>query len=133
VTTGKEKSLTGIWHGLYHYPAIQKPTYFVATLISFGKHFSGTTHEATDGQDNAPLQLFASVEGSVHGSVVSFVKRYDRETGLDYSIDYEGKLSADGSEIEGTWHIPSDWSGTFLMVRGQGASEKAVRTAFERV
>jgi hypothetical protein len=130
---GREKSLTGIWHGLYNYPTLPEPVYFVATLISFGQHFSGTTHEASEGRNNAPLQLFASLEGSVQNNTVSFRKRYDSNTGRDYAIDYQGTLSTDNSEIEGTWSIPGDWSGTFLMVRGQGASEKAVRKVFERV
>jgi hypothetical protein len=125
-------SLTGVWHGLYSYQAYMEPVYFVATLISFGQVFSGTTHEAAEGRSGAPLKSFAAVEGSLADSFVSFVKTYDGSAGRQHAVDYEGSLSGDGLEIEGTWTIPGDWSGRFLMIRNSGASEKAVRKVYER-
>lgn len=126
-------NLTAVWQGLYNYPQVLEPVYFVATLVSFGQSFSGTTHEALEGRRGAPLQLFASVDGSVAGQDVSFTKIYDGTANWNHSVNYDGTLSADGTEIEGTWSIRNEWSGTFLMIRGSHASETVIREAFEKV
>lgn len=126
-------NLTGIWHGLYNYPAFLDPVYFVATLISFGDNFSGTTHEASEGRFGAPLHLFAAVEGHISDHAVQFQKRYDGSHGWKHAVNYDGMLSSDGSEIEGQWAIPGNWSGPFLMIRGRAMSEQIVRKAFEKV
>jgi hypothetical protein len=126
-------NLTGIWHGLYSYPSYLEPVYFVATLISFGTNVSGTTHEATEGRTGAPLQLFAFVEGSIADFAVAFQKRYDGSGGWKHVVGYDGTLSADGTEIEGQWSIPGNWSGPFLMIRGRAVTEKTIRKEFEKV
>jgi hypothetical protein len=126
-------NLTAVWHGLYHYPQVLEPVYFVATILSFGQNFSGTTHEAVKGRRGAPLQLFASVDGIVEGRSVSFTKVYDGTANWKHAVQYSGELSADGTEIEGTWSIANTWSGTFLMIRGSQASESVVRQVFEKV
>lgn len=126
-------SLTGVWHGLYSYPDYLEPVFFVATLISHGPHFSGTTHEAITGRSRAPLQVFAMVEGEVDGLRVSFKKSYDGSTGWSHSLTYEGVLSADNSEIEGQWIFSNGWRGRFMMLRGTGISESVVRTVYEKV
>jgi hypothetical protein len=129
----ERKSLTGQWHGLYSYPRYLEPVYFVATLVSLGTPFSGTTHEAAEGRDGAPLKSFALVDGELVGQDVSFLKTYDGSAERSHAIHYAGTLSGDGLEIEGTWSIPGDWSGRFLMIRNAGATEKVVRRAYERV
>ncbi len=60
-------SLTGVWHGLYSYPAELEPVYFVATLIDAGTSFHGMTHEATIGREGAPLTAFASIAARATG------------------------------------------------------------------
>ncbi len=125
-------SLTGVWHGLYSYPAELEPVYFVATLIDAGTSFHGMTHEATIGREGAPLTAFASIAGARDGSAVDFLKTYDGQGGLDHSIAYAGLMSGDGTEIEGNWRIPGNWSGRFLMIRFPGATESAARRMFQR-
>jgi hypothetical protein len=125
-------SLSGQWHGLYSYPSFFEPVYFVATLVSFGVQFSGTTHEAAEGRDGAPLKSFAVVDGSLAAQDVSFLKTYDGSANRSHAINYEGTLSSDGMEIEGTWAIPGNWSGRFLMIRNAGATEKVVRRAYQK-
>jgi hypothetical protein len=126
-------SLTGIWHGLYSYPSDLEPVYFVATLISFGTGFSGTTHEAIEGRSGARLQVFATVDGSFANPDVQFLKRYDAASHWTHAVNYAGVLSADGTEIEGRWRISGDWSGSFLMIRGARVSETVIRRAFAPV
>jgi len=125
-------TLTGVWHGLYSYPAFLEPIFFVATLIASGPTFTGATHEAAIGQTGAPLTLFANLSGSQTGASVEFLKTYDGTGGWTHSVNYAGELNSDGSEIEGTWRIANQWSGRFLMIRSRGASEEAVRKVYER-
>lgn len=127
------QSLTGIWNGLYSYPKHLEPVFFVATLIAHGGRFSGTTHEAPIGRNGAPLTLFAIIDGELAGHQVNFKKTYDGSGGWSHSVMYSGDLSADRNEIEGEWTFPSQWSGRFLMIRGTGADESIIRTAYEKV
>jgi hypothetical protein len=126
-------SLTGIWHGLYSYPQHLQPVYFVATLISHGSGFSGSTHEALDGTQGSALTAFASVDGAVHGLGVAFEKTYDGSQGWIHAVHYEGVLNSGHDEVEGTWTLPGNWSGRFLMIRGTGLTETALRHAYETV
>jgi hypothetical protein len=126
-------SLTGIWNGLYSYPKFLEPVYFVATLISHGQGFSGSTHEAQYGAAQAPLVLFASVSGQLLNLQVSFLKTYDGSNGWSHSVSYEGQLNPERTEIEGSWTLPSNWTGRFLMIRGNGVEESVVRKAYAKV
>jgi hypothetical protein len=128
-----DKNITGVWHGLYSYQAFRHPVYFVATLIDSGSYISGTTHESEVGEHGAPLTLFASVEGSRKDNAVSFSKSYDGESGWDHTVNYEGLLNADASEIEGQWTIGNKATGRFLMIRNRGVSESVVRKVYEKI
>jgi hypothetical protein len=126
-------SLTGVWHGLYHYPVHREPVYFVATLIDAGSFISGSTHESEIGETGAPLTLFASVEGTKSGSTVGFTKTYDGASGWDHAVAYDGVLNGDATEIEGEWRIGVEARGRFLMIRSRGASEQVARKRFVEV
>jgi hypothetical protein len=126
-------SLTGVWHGLYQYVAYREPVYFVATLIDAGSFISGTTHESEVGETGAPLTLFASIEGTKSGQAVSFTKTYDGSGGWDHAVAYDGRLNAEGSEIEGAWRIGVEAFGRFLMIRSRGATEEVARKRFVSV
>lgn len=133
-----EKSLTGVWHGLYTYPRELQPVYFMATLIQSGGHLSGTTHEAEKGEDGAPLALFAMIGGARSGASVVFSKTYDGSAGWTHDVAYDGRLDDAEDEIEGRWTIAPTaerpgLSGRFMMMRSSGASEKTARQAFEKV
>ncbi len=122
-------TMTGLWHGLYSYPARLRPVFFVATLISHGSGFSGRTQEAAVGAEGAPLALGAAVAGRATGGTVEFTKTY--EGAWQHAVRYAGRLSADRTEIEGAWTIPGVWSGRFLMMRGEKAEEAELRRAWE--
>ncbi|MEI8146876.1 MAG: hypothetical protein WCH83_15585 [Alphaproteobacteria bacterium] len=136
--TDPEKSLTGLWHGVYSYPRETHPVYFTATLIQSGTHLSGSSHEAEQALDGAPLTLYAMLDGTRAGTDVRFTKTYDGSGGWDHAVAYEGRLDDTATEIDGEWVIRPQGekpglSGRFLMIRSAGASEKAVREAFEKV
>jgi hypothetical protein len=126
------RNLTGVWHGLYSYPSHPQPVYFVATVISHGGGFSGSTHEAIVGQQAAPLTAFAAIDGILDGHDVAFKKTYDGSNGWNHSVLYEGTLSSDANEIDGQWSLPGNWSGRFLMIRGTGTTEESARHVYER-
>jgi hypothetical protein len=125
-------SLTGVWHGLYSYAAYRAPVYFVATLIHSGSGLFGSTHESEIGEEGAPLTLMAAISGSVAASQIDFTKAYDGSGGWNHTVNYDGDLSTDKTEIEGIWSIPGKAAGRFLMIRSRGATESVVRKAFQK-
>jgi hypothetical protein len=125
-------SLTGIWHGLYSYPIPRAPVSFMATLIETASTVSGTTHERCDIGVSPDEILCATLLGRRQDSVVAFVKTYDGANPHYGTVAYEGILSADGTEIEGRWTVPGNWSGKFLMIRSSPKAEAVARTVFER-
>jgi hypothetical protein len=129
-------SLTGVWHGLYSYDVVMDPVYFVATLMSGVSWISGTSHEATHGQEGLPLTLFASLNGNRTDIQIEFTKTYDGTGGWSHAVAYSGTLSPDATEIEGTWAVPQGigvtFTGRFLMIRSRGTTEAVVRRAFEK-
>jgi hypothetical protein len=129
----KSVSMTGVWHGLYSYPAYMEPVFFKATLISHGIGFSGMTHEAVVGFRDTPFTVTANLEGSVQGLSVDFKKAYDGSGGWTHFVMYAGFLSDDHNELEGTWTLPGDLSGRFMMMRGLRVTESLMRDVYEKV
>jgi hypothetical protein len=128
----RRASLTDVWQGLYSYREGASPVHFVATLVSAGNGFGGMTHETVKGSRGEPLSVFASVDGNLAGSTVTFRKDYDGTGGWRHSVLYEGAINADRTEIEGRWVLPAGFSGRFLMIRSAGVSESALRAIYEK-
>jgi hypothetical protein len=124
-------SLTGIWQGLYAYPRALAPVAFTATLLESG-WLSGSMHEIAVGDDQIPVQVFATVLGRRTGYAVEFAKAYDGQKGWSHAVQYAGALSEDATEIQGRWSIPGVWSGKFLMIRPEGPRAAVLREAFEK-
>src|ERR1700678_31898 len=124
------QNLTGVWHGTYSYATDRVPMSFVATLIETGSTVSGTTHEPCAFGGSPNEILYATLSGSRQDSAVAFVKTYDGANPHYGTVVYEGTLSRDGTEIEGRWMVPGNWSGKFLMIRSAGRTEAVVRTVF---
>jgi len=130
-TNDTNDSLTGVWNGLYMYPLALAPGAFTATLLDFGAVLSGTIHEPdVHGVTDAGL-LYAEVSGRRAGARVEFAKTYDGAGDWTHTVHYRGDLSSDGQEIEGTWTIPGDWSGRFLMIRAGREVTAERRTTFQ--
>ena len=48
-------------------------------------------------------------------------------------IRYAGTVDDDATEIAGRWHIPGQWSGSFIMVRRPGAEDAVEERVGETV
>lgn len=120
------RKLTGVWQGLYTYPDGGPHVPFTATLIEAGHTISGSIHEPCVGYGNPSETLYATLVGTRHESVVSFVKTYDGAHRNFGTVNYEGAVNDEASEIEGRWTIRADWSGKFLMIRSGDAPVAAV-------
>jgi len=117
--------LTGRWSGMFNYPHSMPPTPFEAVIRDSGGFIAGETIET--GRRGGTLQ--AMVEGRRQGNRVRFAKIYDEAPRAAYRIDYVGTITDGGDEIHGTWQIPGNWGGTFLMVREGGAEEEVAERA----
>ncbi len=123
------ENLSGVWNGLYSY-AHGGSVAFVATLTEIGGSLGGTVHEPCTAGGSPADTMTAQIAGSRSGNTVAFVKTY--EGGNPYyahPVRYAGRLSADATEIAGTWSIPGAAAGTFLMMRAAGRKAKAKRKA----
>lgn len=126
--------VTGVWHGLYTYPSRGTRVLFDATLIDSAGRISGTTHEIATSGPSRGWTILALLEGTRQGTAVAFRKTYDAGIpNYGAPIDYDGTLSADGSEIEGRWRICATWSGKFLMIRSTGKPQAVKREVFARI
>ena len=76
--------------------------------------------------------LYATLRGQRAGSTVTFGKTYDRTGGWEHSVDYEGSVSEDGTEVAGEWRVQG-WSGPFLMMRANGKEDAVLRKALQPV
>ncbi len=130
-TAAATPNLTGIWHGIYSYPVARAPVSFVATLIETASAISGTTHEPRAVGGSPDETLYATLLGRRRNSAVAFVKTYEGANPHYATVLYEGTLSSDGTEIEGRWTVPGNWSGKFLMIRSAGKTETIARKALE--
>jgi len=109
--------LTGEWSGIYNYPALYPPNTFEASIRDAGGVLTGVIRQPGEVFEQPGSQQHAVIDGSRDGSLVRWVKLYDDLTRA--TPHYQGTIQPDGNEIEGTWHIPGNWSGTFLMIRGR--------------
>lgn len=113
----EQKSLTGVWNGLYSYSSGLSVS-FVATMIEGGSALSGATHEPNVLGTRSGGTLYALLSGGRQDSAISFVKTYDEAGPRFYApVSYEGTLNSDATEIEGRWQIGDGTSGKFLMIR----------------
>ena len=124
--TAMTDSLTGVWHGTFVQPQAGMVT-FLATLIESGGALAGNVTEPCISA-GCPLSTHdASIAGHRSGSAVSFVKRYE-PPGYGYgTVQYEGAVNAEATEIHGRWRIAgSKDSGAFLMVRASRTAQASV-------
>lgn len=125
-------NMTGLWHGTFAYPAFQRPTTpFVARITDTDGVLAGTIMEPnTMGFTTEELQ--AVLAGNRQGEAVDFIKTYDGSSDAAHSVDYVGRLSADGNIVTGVWSL-CDLDGTFEMRRDAPLEEELAAEAEEEL
>ncbi len=118
--------LSGEWIGFYNYDFPCPPTQFEAVLRDSGGLISGVTIETFEGPDGRGTVLHAVIDGRREGPILRFTKIYDDLELTPEPVFYEGSVLPGGDEIEGTWSIHGDGSGSFMMMRKSG--KKAAQT-----
>lgn len=114
---GGDYDLSGLWVGMFNYPAEFPPNNFEAELRDAAGLITGLISQPREIFDYPGPPRQAVVDGHRSGSQLSFVKVYDD---LErHTVHYSGTIQPGGDEIEGIWTIPGDWSGTFMMVRAR--------------
>lgn len=118
-------SLTGLWSGSYRYSnGFMGPVPFNARIEESGEHFSGEIDEPNTYADPSAPRLFATIDGSRHGTELNFVKTMDGTGGASHAIFYEGVVDGEFTRIDGAWTVEG-LSGTFFMERAGVEAEAA--------
>ena len=130
----RRHDLSGTWQGLYSYLDSREPVAFVAVLIDAAGSLGGTTHERCSADEAPGGYLYATLSGQHAAATVTFVKTYDGTGGWEHSVNYEGAINEDGTEITGQWHVQDEWgawTGPFLMMRASSKEDAVVRKALQ--
>lgn len=126
-----EFDLTGDWTGIYSYPAHYPPNTFEASIRDAGGVITGVIHQPGEIIEPPGIHQHAVIQGSRNGATVRWVKIYDDLSRA--TPHYRGTIQADGDEIEGVWHIPGNWSGTFMMMRHRREAATEERKVSEEI
>lgn len=114
-----ESGVSGNWIGFYSFPIDLPPVRFDAVLLERGGQITGSIEEVDEDWGNG--HLVSTVDGVHSGQDVRFTKFYENGDENFDTVHYEGTLDADSAEISGMWHIPGEWSGSFIMTRERSA------------
>jgi hypothetical protein len=126
----RRSTLTGSWSGAYRFPNDARPeVVFNVQIEEVEGAFTGALQEPNVYRYTSGGVITSDIEGTRTGQAVAFTKFYDGSGGMAHAVRYEGTADPNLSRIDGKWSIPRDWSGTFFMVRDDGAAEAAVERA----
>jgi hypothetical protein len=103
-TAQSTSNLTGRWEGGYVGTTIEEANTLTVNLIQSGTRLTGGMVEInTIGDARQNIFLTSTIEGTVSGRNVVFVKKYDGTGGVSHAVRYSGTVSANGRTIKGTY------------------------------
>ena len=73
------------------------------------------------------------LSGSRGEGYVVFTKEYDGSGGWSHTVEYDGVLNGEATEIEGHWNINGLLAGRFMMMRNPGKQVAVKREVLEKV
>lgn len=116
-------SIGGSWQGSY---AVSQstPSGFTLSITQTGATFTGRA----DQRDNNNTESNASLEGSINGRQIKYVKRY----GNGGTADYTGTVDASGSRVSGTW-VSGSASGTWVMAKVEKADSGWIAPIYSKI
>lgn len=117
-------NLSGQWQGRFSYATDKRePVSFVATLSEHDSRLNGEIEETGAVADAAGRTLHATVQGRRLGRAIKFLKVYAGSFSRYVSVQYDGEVNDDATEIAGWWTVPGSWSGRFVMTRSKSPAK----------
>ena len=101
-------AIGGAWQGSYAASQTSPPSGFALSITQTGTSFTGRA----DQRDNNNTESNASLEGSVSGREIKYVKRYTNGG----TAEYKGTVDASGVRASGTWSSGAA-TGTWVMAK----------------
>jgi hypothetical protein len=117
-------NLSGQWQGRFSYATDNRePVSFAATLSEHDSRLNGEIEETGAVADAAGRALHATLQGRRLGRAIKFLKVYAGSFHRYGSVQYEGEINDDATEIAGWWTVPGSWSGRFVMTRSKSPAK----------
>ncbi|MGA9773346.1 MAG: zinc ribbon domain-containing protein [Blastocatellia bacterium] len=117
-------AIGGAWQGSYGVSQSTPPSGFTLSITQTGASFTGRA----DQRDNNNTESNASLEGTVGGREIRYVKRYSNGG----TAEYKGTVDASGLRAAGTW-LSGAASGTWVMAKVEKADSGWIAPIYSKI
>ncbi len=117
-------AISGSWQGSYAVSQASPPSGFTLNITQTGASFTGRA----DQRDNNNTESNASLEGSVSGREIKYVKHYTNGG----TAEYKGTVDASGARASGTWSSGAA-SGTWVMSKVEKADSGWIAPIYSKI
>src|SRR6185503_9720208 len=117
-------AIGGTWQGSFAVSRTSPPSGFTLSITQTGASFTGRA----DQRDNNNSESSASLEGTVSGREIKYVKRY----GNGGTAEYKGTVDASGMRASGTWSSGAA-TGTWVMAKVEKADSGWIAPIYSKI
>ena len=117
-------AISGSWQGSFAVSQSSPPSGFTLSITQTGASFTGKA----DQRDNSNTESNASLEGSVSGREIKYVKRYT----AGGTAEYKGTVDTSGMRASGTWSSGAA-SGTWVMAKVEKADSGWIAPIYSKI
>lgn len=117
-------AVSGSWQGSFVLPASSTPSVFALNITQTGSSITGKA----DHRENNNMESSASLEGSVSGREIKYVKHYT--TGG--TAEYKGTVDSSGIRASGTWTSGAA-AGTWVMAKVEKADSGWIAPIYSKI
>ncbi len=117
-------AIGGSWQGSFAVSQSSPPSGFTLSITQTGASFTGRA----DQRDNNNTESNASLEGTVSGREIKYVKRYTSSG----TAEYKGTVDASGLRASGTWSSGAA-SGTWVMAKVEKADSGWIAPIYSKI